>query len=80
MRQDHPPRTVPGDRTYIGTTKYGKEICFIGDSHIKGLSNYLNDGKVYLNGFSGAKIKRLDHFEETIDINAIRHVRKRLFT
>ena len=59
--------TVPGNRSYSSTTKFGKKICVVGDSHIRRIkrnlfNNSLCEGKAHLNGFSGASIKRLDHF------------------
>ena len=59
--------TVPGNRPYSSTTKFGKKICVVGDSHIRRIernvfNNSLYEGKAHLNGFSGANIKRLDHF------------------
>ena len=59
--------TVPGNRSYSSTTKFGKKICVVGDSHIRRIernafNNSLYEGKAHLNGFSGANIKRLDHF------------------
>ena len=59
--------TVPGNRPYSSTTKFGKKICVVGDSHIRRIkrnlfNNSLCEGKAHLNGFSGANIKRLDHF------------------
>ena len=59
--------TVPRNRSYSSTTKFGKKICLVGDSHIRRIkrnpfNNSLYEGKANLNGFSGANIKRLDHF------------------
>ena len=59
--------TIPGNRPYFSTTKFVKKICVVGDSHIRRIkrnlfSNSLYEGKAHLNGFSGANIKRLDHF------------------
>ena len=59
--------TVPASRSYSSTTKYGKKICVVGDSHIRRIkrnlfNNSLCEGKALLNGFSGANIRRLDHF------------------
>ena len=59
--------TVLGNRSYTSTTKFGKKICVVGDSHIKRIkknlfNNSLCEGKMHLNGFSGANIKRLDNF------------------
>ena len=59
--------TVPGNRSYSSTTKFGKKICVVGDSHIRRIkrnlfNNSLCEGKAHLNGFNGANIKRLDHF------------------
>lgn len=70
-QQDHPPRTIPQNRTYTSTAKYGKKICVTGDSHIRRirkniLNNSLNNGNAYLNGFNGANIKRLDLFITSI--------------
>ena len=64
---ENPVVTVPGNRSYSETTKYGKKICLVGDSHkkrIKGnlFHNSLHEGKAHFNSFSGANIKRLDHF------------------
>ena len=59
--------TVPGSRSYSSTTKYGKKICVVGDSHIRQIkrnlfNNSLCEGKAHLNGFSGAKTFRLFHY------------------
>ena len=59
--------TVPGNRPYSSTTKFGKKICVVGDSHIRRIernvfNNSLYEGKAHLNSFSEANIKRLDHF------------------
>ena len=59
--------TVPGNRSYSVTKKYGKKICVVGDSHIRRIkrnlfNNSLYEGKAYLKGFNGASIKSLDHF------------------
>ena len=64
---ENPVVTVPGNRSYSSTTKFGKKICVVGDSHIRRIkknlfNNSLCEGKVHLNGFSGANIKRLGHF------------------
>ena len=64
---ENPVVTVPGNRPYSSTTKFGKKICVVGDSHIRRIkrnlfNNSLCEGKAHLNGFSGANIKRLDHF------------------
>ena len=64
---ENPVVTVPGNRSYSSTTKFGKKICVVGDSHIRRIernvfNNSLYEGKAHLNGFSGANIKRLDHF------------------
>ena len=32
---ENPVVTVPGNRSYSETTKYGKKICLVGDSHKK---------------------------------------------
>ena len=70
-QQDQPPRTIPPNRRYASTIKYGKKICVIGDSHIRQirkniLNNSLNNGRAYLNSFNGANIKRLDLFITSI--------------
>ena len=62
----NPVVTVPGNRSYSSTTKFGKKICVVGDIHIRPIkrnqfSNSLQKGKAHLNGFSGANIKCLDH-------------------
>ena len=59
--------TVPGNRSYSITTKYGTKICVVGDCHIRRIkrnmfNNSLCEGKPHLNGFSGGNVKRLDHF------------------
>ena len=59
--------TVPGNRPYSSTTKFGKKICVVGDSHIRRIkrnlfNNSLYGGKAHLNCFSGTNIKRLEHF------------------
>ena len=64
---ENPVVTVPGNRSYSSTTKFGKKICVVGDSHIRRIkrnlfNNSLCEGKAHLNGFNGANIKRLDHF------------------
>ena len=64
---ENPVVTVPGNRPYSSTTKFGKKICVVGDSHIRRIkrnlfNNSLCEGKAHLNGFNGANIKRLDHF------------------
>ena len=64
---ENPVVTVPGNRSYSSTTKYGKKICVVGGGHIRQIkrnlfNNSLCEGKAHLNGFSGANIKRLDHF------------------
>ena len=58
--------TIPGNRTYASTTKYGKKICIVGDSHVKRIKRKLfneniQNGNAYVNCFSGATIKRLGH-------------------
>ena len=66
--QREPPRkVVPGNRSYASTTKYGKKICVVGDSHISRIkknlfNNSIRNSKAYLNSFRGANIKRLNHF------------------
>ena len=65
-RIENPMITVPGNRSYSSTMKYGKKICVVGDSHVRRIkrnlfNNSLCEGKAHLNGFSGANIKRLDH-------------------
>ena len=66
--QREPPRKVlPGNRSYASTTKYGKKICVVGDSHISRIkknlfNNSVRNGKAYLSSFRGANIKRLNHF------------------
>ena len=67
MQIENPVVTVPGNRSYSSTTKYGKKICVVGDGHIRQIkrnlfNNSLCEGKAHLNGFSGANIKHLDHF------------------
>ena len=32
---ENPVVTVPGNRSYSSTTKFGKKICVVGDSHIR---------------------------------------------
>ena len=64
---ENPEVTIPRNKSYSSTTKYGKEICVVSDSHIKRIkrnlfNNSLYEGKVHLNSFSGANIKRLDYF------------------
>ena len=66
-QRDSPLRTVPGNQSYASTTKYGQKICIIGDSHIRRIkrnifNNSLVNGRAFLNGFSGANIKRLNHY------------------
>ena len=62
-----PVVTVPGNRSYYSTTKFGKKMCVVGDSHIRRIkrnlfNNLLYGGKAHLNCFSGTNIKRLEHF------------------
>ena len=64
---ENPVVTVPGNRSYSSTTKFGKKICVVGDSHIRRIkrnlfNNSLYGGKAHLNCFSGTNIKRLEHF------------------
>ena len=60
---ENPVVTVPRNRSYSGTTKYGKKICLVGDSHKKRMKgNVLHEGKAHFNSFSGANTKRLVHF------------------
>lgn len=78
------PKIVPGNRTYASTTKYGKKIMVVGDSHIKRIKrNLFNDSfdnaKSYIKSFSGAKIDDMKYYitpslkEQKPDI-AILHV------
>ena len=67
MPIENPIVTVPGNRSYSNTIKHGKKICVVGDSHVRRIkrnlfNNSLWEGKAHLNDFSGANIKRLDHF------------------
>ena len=60
-------KTVPGNRRYASATRYGKKICIIGDSHIKRIKKNVFNGsisnaKAYINCFSGANSKRLEHY------------------
>ena len=62
-----PEVTVPENRSCFSTTNYGNEICVLGDSQLRRIkrnlfNNSLYEGKLHLNGCSGANIKRLDHF------------------
>ena len=66
-QKDQPQKIVPGRRTYASATKYGKKVCIVGDSHLRRIrknvfNNSINDGKAFITGFSGANIKRLDHY------------------
>ena len=66
-QRDQYKRIVPGLRTYANATEFSKKICVIGDSHVRRIrknvfNNSLNDGRAYLNGFSGVNVKRLDHY------------------
>ena len=67
MQIENPVVTIPGNRSYSSTTKYGKKICVVGYSHVRRskrnrFNNSLCEGKAHLNAFSGANIKRVDHF------------------
>ena len=60
-------RIVPGRRTYVEATKFGKKICVIGDSHLNRIKRNIfeksvNRGKTYFNVFRGATSKRLNHY------------------
>ena len=60
-------RIVPGRRTYSETTKFGKKICVIGDSHLNRIERNIsqksvNGEKTYFNVFRGATSKRLNHY------------------
>ena len=65
---ENPVVTVPGIRSsYSSSTKYGKKICVVCDSHIRRIkrnmfNNSLCEAKAHLKGFSGANTKPLDHF------------------
>ena len=59
-------RIVPGRRTYVEATKFGKKICVIGDSHLNRIKRHIfqksvNGRKIYFNIFRGATSKRLNH-------------------
>ena len=58
---------VPGDRTYAETTKNGKKVFLIGDSHVKRIKRNLFNkslisGKSYIKTFSGSNTKQLNHY------------------
>ena len=60
-------RIVPGRRTYLEATRFGKEICVIGDSHLNKIKRNIsqksvNGGKTYFNVFRGATSKRLNDY------------------
>ena len=60
-------RIVPGRRTYVEATKFGKKICVVGDSHLNRIKRNIfqksvNGGKTYFNVFRGATSKRLNHY------------------
>ena len=56
MQTENLVRTVPENRSYSSTTKSIK----INKRNL--FNNLFYEGKTHLNGFSGAYIKRLDHF------------------
>ena len=58
---------IPGRRTYVEATKFGKKICVIGDSHLNRITRNIfqksvNGGETYFNVFRGAASNRLNHF------------------
>ena len=60
-------KVIPGNNTYAGTLREGKNILMIGDSHIgrvKGnkLQNSLDNAKSFVRYFSGAKTEDLHHY------------------
>ena len=59
-------RTIPGNRTYASTTKYGQKIILVGDSHVKSIRRNLFNksivkGKSHIKAFSGSNAKQLNH-------------------
>ena len=58
---------IPGRRTYVEATKFGKKICVIGDSHLNRITRNIfqksvNGGETYFNVFRSAASNRLNHF------------------
>ena len=61
------PTIVPGNRSYASTTKYGKKVVIIGDSHISRINKKLfNDSLLNceskVKNFGGATIEELESF------------------
>ena len=57
---------VPGRRTYLEVTKFGKKFRVIGDSHLNRIKRSIfqksvKGGKTYFNVFRGVTSKRLNH-------------------
>ena len=60
-------KVVPGNNTYAGTLRKGKNILMIGDSHIRRvkrdkLRNSFDNAKSLVRYFSGAKTEDLHHY------------------
>ena len=55
-------RIIPGRRTYVEATKFGKKICVISDSHLNKIKRNIfqklvNGGKTYFNFVEGLYLR-----------------------
>ena len=65
-RNKHDPMTVPGNASYSGITKNGKQIAIFGDSLVKNIlghkiSKDIKHGKVRVKPFLGAMAKEVEY-------------------
>ena len=75
-RNKHGPTTVPGNASYSGITKHGKQIAIFGDSLVKNIlghriSNDITHGKARVKPFLGATEKKVEyHIKPELEKNS----------